>query len=75
MIQFQENTPEDGQTLIYGTTLATTRGPTSITAVDWHLKNKDTEYHVGLGKNYYVTTSMLKITSIHIYSFLRCSKF
>ena len=55
MIQFQENAHKewkegwkDGQTLYYRTLLATPRGATSTTAIDWHLQIKDTEYKVGL---------------------------
>ena len=56
---------KDGQALFYRTTPANTRGPTSTTAVDWHLKVKDTEYNVGLAKNYCITGSMIKISPIH----------
>ena len=40
-------------------------GLTSTIAVDWHLKVKDIEYDIGLTKNYCVTVSMQKISSIH----------
>ena len=40
-------------------------GLTSKTAVNWHLKVKDIEYNVGLTKNYCITVSMQKISSIH----------
>ena len=49
MIQLQQ-TPrqtaeqKDGQTLFYRTILATARGPTSTTAVDWHLKVVSTTF-------------------------------
>ena len=33
------------------------------TAVDWHLKIKDTEYDVALTKNYCITVSIQKISS------------
>ena len=61
MIQFQENNPteagwKDGRTQFRGTLLATARGLTSTTAV----KFKDTEYDVGLTKNYCLTVSMQK---------------
>ena len=43
-----------------------TRGLTSTTAVDWHLKVKDIKYNVGLTNNYCITVSMQKkISSIH----------
>ena len=66
MIQFQETTQttakwKDGQTLFHRTLTATARGPTSTTALDWHLKVKDIEYDAGLTKNYYHTVSMQKI--------------
>ena len=44
---------------------ATARGLASKTAVNWHLKVKDIEYNVGLTKNYCITVSMQKISSIH----------
>ena len=53
------------QTLFHRTLLATVGGPTSITAVDRHLKVKDTEYDAGLTKNCCITTSLQKISSIH----------
>ena len=66
MIQFQENTQfseaKDGQTLFHRVFPG---GLTSKIAVDWHLKVKDIEYDVGLTKNYCVTVSMQKISSIH----------
>ena len=40
-----------------------------LTAVDWHLKVKDTEHDVSLTKNYCTTVSMQKISSIHIFIF------
>ena len=55
----------DRQTLHYRTVPATARGPTSKTAVDWHLKVKDIEYDVGLTKNYCLTVIMQKISSIN----------
>ena len=55
---------KDGQTLFHGILPATIRGLTSKTAVNWHLKVKDIEY-VGLTKNYCITVSMRKISSIH----------
>ena len=56
---------KDGQTLFYRILPATAMGLTSKTAVNWHLKVKDTEYNVGLAKNYCITVSMRKISSIH----------
>ena len=56
---------KDIQTLLHRILPATTRGLTSTTAVDWHLKVKDKEYGVGLTKNYCITVSMQKISSIH----------
>ena len=55
----------DGQTLFVRILPATTRGLTSKTAVNWHLEVKDIEYNVGLTKNYCITVSMQKISSIH----------
>ena len=40
-------------------------GLTSTTAVDWHLKAKNKKCNVGLIKNYCITVSMQKISSIH----------
>ena len=56
---------KDGQTLFHGIYLATAGGLTSTTAVDWHLKVKNKICHVGLIKNYCITVSMQKISSIH----------
>ena len=56
---------KDGQTLFHRILPATTRGLTSKTAVNWHLKVKDVEYNVGLTKNYCIRVSMQKISSIH----------
>ena len=70
MIQFKK-TPrqisggKDAQILFHGILPATARGLASKTAVNWHLKVKDIEYNVGLTKNYCITVSMQKISSIH----------
>ena len=56
---------KDGQTLFHRILPATAMGLTSKTAVNWHLKVKDIEYNVGLTKNYCITVSMQKISSIH----------
>ena len=56
---------KDGQTLSHRILPATARGLTSTTAVNWHLKVKDIECYVGLTKNYGITVSMQKISSIH----------
>ena len=54
-----------GQTLFHKILPATAGGLANTTAVDWHLKVKDKEYNVGLTKNYCITVSMQKISSIH----------
>ena len=56
---------KDRQTLFQRIIPATPMGLTSKTAVNWHLKVKDIEYNVGLTKNYCITVSMQKISSIH----------
>ena len=56
---------KNGQTLFHRIFLATTEGVTSTTALDWHLKVKDTEYDVGLKKNYCIKVSPQNISSIH----------
>ena len=56
---------KDGQTLFHRILPATARGLTSTTAVDWHLKAKNKKCNVGLIKNYCITVSMQKISSIH----------
>ena len=56
---------KDGKTLFVRILPATTRGLTSKTAVNWHLKVKDIKYNVGLTQNYCITVSMQKISSIH----------
>ena len=55
----------DGQTLFHGILPSTARGLASKTAINWHLKVKDIEYNFGLTKNYCITVSMQKISSIH----------
>ena len=57
--------PKDRKTLFCRTLPSTARGPTSSTALDWHLKSKDTEYNIHLIKNYCIKVSMQKICSIH----------
>ena len=56
---------KNGLALFHGIIPATTWGPTSTTAVDWHLKVKDIHYNVSLSKNYGITVSKQKISSIH----------
>ena len=69
MIKFQENTQmsggKDGQTLFHRILPANARGLTSTIAVDWLLKVKNKKCDVGLIKNYCITVSMQKISSIH----------
>ena len=66
MIQFQKNTQDgQGETLFHGIFPATARGLASKTAINWHLKVKDIEHNVGLTKNYCITVSIQKISSIH----------
>ena len=56
---------KDGQTLFHWIITAKAMGLTSKTAVNWHLKVKDIEYNVDLTKNYCITISKQKISSIH----------
>ena len=56
---------KDGKTLFHGILPATARGLASKTAINWDLKVKDIEYDVGLTKNYCITVSIQKISSIH----------
>ena len=56
---------KDEETLFHRILPVTARGLASKTAVNWHLKVKDIEYNVGLTKNYCITVSMQKISSIH----------
>ena len=56
---------KDGQTLFLRILPTTARGLTSTTALDWHLKAKNKKCNVGLIKNYCITVSMQKISSIH----------
>ena len=69
MIQFQENTQmsgsKDRQILFHGILLATARGLASKTAINWHLKVKNTEYNVALTNTYCITVRMKKISVIH----------
>ena len=55
---------KDGQTLFHRIAPATARGLTSTTEVDWHSKVKK-KCDVGLIKNYSITVSMQKISSVH----------
>ena len=57
---------KDGQTLFHRILPATARGLASTTAVDWHLKVKNKKRDVGLIKNYCITTSMQKISSLNL---------
>ena len=56
---------KDGQTLFHGILPTTARGLASKIAINWHLKVKDIEFNVGLIKNYCITVSMKKISSVH----------
>ena len=56
---------KDGETLFHRIFPATARGLASKTAINWHLKVKDIEHNVGLTKNYCITVSIQKISSIH----------
>ena len=56
---------KDRQTLFHRILPATARGLTSTTPVDWHLKVEDKKCDVGLIKNYCLTVSKQKISSIH----------
>ena len=64
---------KDGQTLFHRILPATARGLTRTIAVDWHFKVKNKKCDVGLIKNYCITVSMQKISSIYklIQQFLR----
>ena len=65
---------KDRQTLFHRSFLAPTGGPTSTTAVDWHLKVKDKEYNIALTK-ITVPQSACKKSAQLINSFLRYSRF
>ena len=56
---------KDGQTLFHRILPTTAGGLTSTTTVAWHLKVEDKNCDVGLTKNYCITVSMQKISSIH----------
>ena len=56
---------KDEQTLIHWILPATARGLTSANAVDWNLKAKNKMCNVALIKNYCITVSMQKVSSIH----------
>ena len=57
---------KDRQTVFHRIFQATAGGLTSTTAVNWHLKVKNKKCDIGLIKNYCITVSMQKISSIHI---------
>ena len=61
---------KNGQTLFHRILPATTKGLTSKTAVNWHLKVKDIEYNVGLTKHYCITVSIKKV-SIKIHKLIQ----
>ena len=76
-MRFQENIWtgwKDKQTLFNRTFLATSGGPTSTTAVGWHLNVKYTEYDVSLTKNF-GTQSACKKSAQFINLFLRYNRF
>ena len=56
---------KDGQTLFHRILPATARSLANKTAVNRYLKAKDIEYSVGLAKNYCITVSIQKVSSIH----------
>ena len=56
---------KDGPTLFHRIFPATAWDITSKTALNWHLEVKDIEYNVGLTKNYCITVSKQKISSIY----------
>ena len=55
---------KDGHTLFHWILPATARGLISTTTVDWHLKVKNKKCDIGLIKNYCITVSRQKISSI-----------
>ena len=59
---------KDGQTLFHRILLATTKGLTSTTPVDWHLKKKDIEYNFYLTKDI-ASQSPCKKSAQFIHSF------
>ena len=59
---------KDGQTLFHRILPTTAGRLTSTTAVDWHLKARNKKCNVVLTKDYCITVSMQKISSIHTYS-------
>ena len=65
MIQFQENNPTDSRMEGRADPISLdlshySWGPTSTTAVHWHLKIEDVGCDVSLTKNYCLTVSMQK---------------
>ena len=71
---------KDEQTQFHRALPATASGLTSKTAVNCHLKVKDTGYNVGLAKSCCITVTMQKISSIHklinlIYKFINSADF
>ena len=56
---------KDWQTLFHRVLPATTRELTTTTTIDWHLNVKDKKCDLGLIKNYCITVSMQKFSSIH----------
>ena len=71
IIKFQENTQtdrfrrEEQTDPISQNPFSYCQEVTSTIAVDWHLKAKNKKCNVGLIKNYCITVSMQKISSIH----------
>ena len=56
---------KDEQTLFHKILSAAAMGLITKTEVNRNLQVKDTEYNVGLTRNYCITVSMQKISSIH----------
>ena len=56
---------KDRQTLFHRTYPATAKWLTSTTKIEWHLNFKYKKCDVSLTKNYCITVSMQKISSIH----------
>ena len=70
MIKFHENTQTNVRREGWTDTISYDpssyrQGANKYIAVDWHLKVKNKNCNVGLIKNYYITVSMQKISSIH----------
>ena len=57
---------KDGQALFHRILMATATGLTTTTVVEWQYRVQYLKYNISLTKNYCITVSIQKISSIYI---------